>query len=72
MKLPVSGIEAVDLPGAMPVTRARVDRARWSDVAQAFREGGQRLVALWGADRRGAGGGFPVGAQDAALPRREH
>jgi Ni,Fe-hydrogenase III large subunit/Ni,Fe-hydrogenase III component G len=60
MKVPVSGIEAVDLPGAMPVARARVDRARWSDVAQAFREGGQRLVALWGADRRPAGGGFAV------------
>jgi Ni,Fe-hydrogenase III large subunit/Ni,Fe-hydrogenase III component G len=60
MKVPIPGIEAVELPGAMPVARAGVDRARWNDMAQSFREGGQRLVALWGADRRGAGGGFAV------------
>jgi hypothetical protein len=66
MKVPIPGIEAVELPGAMPVTLARVDRARWSDVAQAFREGGRRLVALWGADRRAAAGGFAVLAAYAA------
>ena len=60
MRVPPNAIVAADLPGAMPVGLARVDRAGWSDAVRAFREGGQRLVALWGADRRATAGGFAV------------
>jgi Ni,Fe-hydrogenase III large subunit/Ni,Fe-hydrogenase III component G len=38
------------LPGAMPVWRADVDADTWRGAAQAVREQGGRLVALWGSD----------------------
>ena len=38
------------LPGAMPVWRASVDAATWRATAQAVREHGGRLLALWGSD----------------------
>ena len=48
------------LVGAMPVRVATVAEAQWSAAAQAFAAAGDRLVALWGSDRRDAGEGFVV------------
>jgi Ni,Fe-hydrogenase III large subunit/Ni,Fe-hydrogenase III component G len=48
------------LPGAMPVWRGAVDAAAWGATAQAVREQGGRLVALWGSDE--AADGFAVHA----------
>jgi Ni,Fe-hydrogenase III large subunit/Ni,Fe-hydrogenase III component G len=60
MKVPGIGIEAEALRGPVPAAFARVVAEKWIQAAHAFREGGQRLVALWGADRRAGAGGFAV------------
>src|SRR5690606_13018892 len=44
--------------GVAPVRHARVDAVQWRAAATTVRESGGRLVALWGGDRRGNGGGF--------------
>ena len=68
MKLEGLNIEADQLPGAMPVFRAEVGAAQWTVVCRQAQKQGGRLVALWGADARGEGGGFVV---HAALAVRE-
>jgi Ni,Fe-hydrogenase III large subunit/Ni,Fe-hydrogenase III component G len=66
MRLPAIGIEAASLPGAMPAAVARVDAPHWIEAARTFAEAGERLVALWGADRRAGGGRFAILAAYAA------
>jgi len=60
MKIPGIGIEAAALRGAVPAASARVDTSQWLEAARAMREGGHRLVALWGADRRPEREGFAM------------
>jgi Ni,Fe-hydrogenase III large subunit/Ni,Fe-hydrogenase III component G len=68
MRLEGLNIEADRLPGAMPVFRAEVGAAQWTVVCRQVQKQGGRLVALWGSDARGAGGGFVV---HAALAMRD-
>ncbi|HQR19699.1 MAG TPA: NADH-quinone oxidoreductase subunit C [Burkholderiaceae bacterium] len=46
----------------MPVAVATADSTQWSVAAQTFAQAGDRLVALWGSDRRDIGEGFVVHA----------
>src|SRR5688572_3959833 len=62
MKLEGLNIEADRLPGAMPVFRMEVGAAQWTVVCRQVKKQGGRLVALWGSDARGEGGGFVVHA----------
>jgi Ni,Fe-hydrogenase III large subunit/Ni,Fe-hydrogenase III component G len=48
------------LAGEAPASFARVTPAQWTEAARSVHEGGGRLVALWGADRRDAGQAFSV------------
>ena len=68
MKLEGLSIEADRLAGAMPVFHAEVGAAQWTVVCRQAQKEGGRLVALWGADARGEGGGFVA---HAALAVRE-
>lgn len=52
MKIEDFSFELTRLPGAMPVWRARVDEREWRTVCREVRDGGGRLVALWGTDDR--------------------
>jgi Ni,Fe-hydrogenase III large subunit/Ni,Fe-hydrogenase III component G len=62
MRLEGLNIEAERLPGAMPVFRMEVGAAQWTVVCRQVKKQGGRLVALWGSDSRGEGGGFAVHA----------
>ena len=55
-------IELEQLPGAMPVWRARVDPQQWRSACRQVREEGGQLTALWGSDDHDRGGGFSVHA----------
>ncbi|MCL4182250.1 MAG: NADH-quinone oxidoreductase subunit C [Burkholderiaceae bacterium] len=57
------------LPAPLPMWRAQVAREHWQAAAHRIAGAGGRLVALWGADRRGGSGAgdFAVCAA-AALP----
>lgn len=48
----------VALPGALPALRADVDAFQLPQVCHCVREGGGRLVSLWGEDRREDQHGF--------------
>jgi Ni,Fe-hydrogenase III large subunit/Ni,Fe-hydrogenase III component G len=50
----------------MPAAVATVDEAQWSEAARALAQSGQRLVALWGTDRRDLGEGFVMQVAYAA------
>jgi Ni,Fe-hydrogenase III large subunit/Ni,Fe-hydrogenase III component G len=52
VKIPGLHAGAQALPGAAPASHTRVDAPRWEEAARLVREGGGRLVALWGADNR--------------------
>jgi Ni,Fe-hydrogenase III large subunit/Ni,Fe-hydrogenase III component G len=52
----------------MPVYRAEVAAAQWTETCRSVRQLGGRLVALWGSDARAEGNGFVV---HAALALRE-
>lgn len=67
MTLRAIGIESTILPGIAPVRHAVVDAGQWCAAAQAIRERGGRLVALWGGDRRESGRGFVVHAAYALV-----
>ncbi|GAB4476906.1 MAG: NADH-quinone oxidoreductase subunit C [Burkholderiaceae bacterium] len=54
------------LPGAIAAALGTASQGQWSAAAQAFARAGDRLVALWGSDRRGRGEGFVVYAAYAA------
>jgi Ni,Fe-hydrogenase III large subunit len=43
------------LPAPLPIWRASVDRTQWLAGARSAAAQGARLIALWGADRGGAG-----------------
>ena len=47
MQIPGLDLEFTALPAPLPIWRARVDAAQWLAAAQALREGGGRLLALW-------------------------
>jgi Ni,Fe-hydrogenase III large subunit/Ni,Fe-hydrogenase III component G len=68
MRLEGLNIEADRLPGAMPVFRAEVGAAQWTVICRQVKKQGGRLVALWGSDSRGEGGGLVI---QAALAVRE-
>ena len=48
------------LAGPVPASIARVGREQWVEGARLVREGGGRLVALWGTDNRDREGAFGV------------
>ena len=45
------------LPARLPMWHGRVDPAQWLAAARTVAETGGRLISVWGADRRAAGGG---------------
>ena len=49
--MPGLAIDAAPLSAPLPIARAQVAAAQWVRAAQALREAGGRLVALWGVDR---------------------
>lgn len=59
MPFPQFDIAWTPLAGALPVFRADVPAARLALVCHGVREGGGRLVSLWGEDRRGDDDGRP-------------
>lgn len=62
MKIGNLDIELTEIAGAAPVWGSRVDAAQWRSACQQVRDGGGRLVALWGTDERDRGEGFAVHA----------
>ena len=60
MRIPSLGVDMKPFQGAVPGGFARLDASRWEEAARAFREGGHRLVALWGTDRRPREDAFAV------------
>jgi NADH:ubiquinone oxidoreductase subunit C len=62
MNLDNFDFELTQLPGAMPVWRARVDADEWRRACRHACEKGGRLVALWGADDRDRERAFTVHA----------
>ena len=66
MKLADFNCELKRMPGAMPVWQGRVDAQQWRAVCQQARDGGGRLVALWGTDERDRAEGYAVHAALAA------
>lgn len=62
MKIADAPLHFAPQPGAMPVAVATADSTQWSVAAQTFAQAGDRLVALWGSDRRDIGEGFVVHA----------
>lgn len=62
MKLEGLEIEVVAIPGAVPAFGADVDGAQWTQTCHQAKEQGGRLVALWGSDATGEGGGLEMRA----------
>jgi len=52
MRIPGLNLSWKKLPGDAPVAMAAVGEWQWTEAARLVREGGGRLVALWGADHR--------------------
>ena len=52
MRIRSLGVDIRPFEGAVPGGFARLDAGRWKEAACIAREGGHRLVALWGTDRR--------------------
>lgn len=61
-----SNLQFRPLTGAMPMRTATASETQWTSTAQAFADARDRLVALWGSDRRDAGEGFVVYAAYAS------
>ena len=55
-------LDARPVPGEVRAYTVDVGAIAWRDCARRVREGGGRLVALWGGDRRDLGEGFEVRA----------
>jgi Ni,Fe-hydrogenase III large subunit/Ni,Fe-hydrogenase III component G len=66
MRLAEAPLSFRPLAGALPAGIAQATEGQWSAAAQAFARAGDRLVALWGSDRRDVGEGFVVYAAYAA------
>ena len=62
MRLEEFDLELKELPGAMPIWRARVEEAQWRTTCRLVRDKGGRLVALWGADHSDRGARYAVHA----------
>ena len=58
MRIPGLDLDANALSSAPPIAHARLATARWGEAARLAREGGGRLVSMWGADGRDRGGTF--------------
>jgi len=68
MRIPGLDLAFAPLPSELPMQHARVDAGLWTACARAVADGGGRLVALWGSDRRDAeDGGFVVHAAYASI-----
>ena len=52
MRIPGLNLQWRTLPGDVPAGFAAVGEWQWTEAARLAREGGGRLVALWGADHR--------------------
>ena len=52
MRIPGLNLQWKALPGEAPAAIAAVGEWQWTEAARLVREGGGRLVALWGADHR--------------------
>lgn len=52
MRIPGLNLSWTALPGDAPVAMASVGEWQWTEAARLAREGGGRLVSLWGADHR--------------------
>jgi Ni,Fe-hydrogenase III large subunit/Ni,Fe-hydrogenase III component G len=52
MRIPGLNLQWKTLPGDAPAALASVGEWQWTEAARLVREGGGRLVALWGADHR--------------------
>ena len=62
MRIPGLALDAKALAGIAPVSHARVDAAQWQEAGRLVREGGGRIVALWGADHRDRDATFAISA----------
>ena len=62
MKTSPPPIAFEELASAVPVRRGQVDPDTWVAHCAAVREGGGRLVALWGADERAHSGNYALHA----------
>jgi Ni,Fe-hydrogenase III large subunit len=51
MQLPPLELDFAPLGAPVPIARATVDAAQWSQAARAVREAGGRLVSMWGSER---------------------
>ena len=54
------GIILASIPGELPAWRGVVTAAQLVDLCQAVRDGGGRVVSLWGTDERDRGCGFKL------------
>ena len=52
MRIPGLNLQWKPLPGDAPAAIASAGEWQWTQAARLVREGGGRLVALWGADHR--------------------
>ena len=52
MRIPGLNVQWKALPGDVPAAIAPAGEWQWTEAARLVREGGGRLVALWGADHR--------------------
>jgi Ni,Fe-hydrogenase III large subunit/Ni,Fe-hydrogenase III component G len=52
MRIPGLNLQWKTLPGEAPAALAAAGEWQWTEAARLVREGGGRLVALWGADHR--------------------
>ena len=52
MRIPGLNLQWKPLPGDVPAALAAVGEWQWTEAGRLVREGGGRLVALWGADHR--------------------
>ncbi len=52
MRIPGLNLQWTALPGDAPAAHARAGEWQWTEAARLVREGGGRLVAIWGADQR--------------------
>ncbi|HEX7402562.1 MAG TPA: NADH-quinone oxidoreductase subunit C, partial [Usitatibacter sp.] len=60
MRIPGLPLDAKALGGTAPVSHARVDATQWQEAGRLVREGGGRIVALWGADHRDRDATFAI------------
>ncbi|GAB4397660.1 MAG: NADH-quinone oxidoreductase subunit C [Rhodoferax sp.] len=67
MRIEGLSLEGVPLPTPVPVAYAQVDARQWLDAAQAVRDAGGWLLALWAGAARSVGDHRQARSMDAAL-----